>query len=138
MFRIVLRLRWFVKMGMLRRTAHTATVCFRTLHGLDHADIGPIWSSLGAGNGPGGFVQTEKVVMTYRGYCGASQSPTPGPLERSRLPFREFNSLDDALGWAHRIRQHGSVAFLIEGDDGTRLFKTDIASALAHGERELQ
>ena len=85
-----------------------------------------------------GFVQSEKIVMTYRGYCGASKSPTPDPLERSRLPFREFGTLDEALGWAHRIKQHGNVAFLIEGDDGTRLAKTEIATALLHWERELQ
>jgi hypothetical protein len=76
--------------------------------------------------------------MTYRGYCSASKSPTPDALKRSRLLSREFQTLDDALGWAHRIKQHGSIAFLIEGDDGTRLSKTDIASALAHRERELQ
>jgi hypothetical protein len=83
-------------------------------------------------------VQAENVVMTYRGYCSASKSPIPDALERSLLPFQEFNTLDDALGWAHRIKQHGNVAFLIEGDDGTRLTKTDITSALAHQERELQ
>jgi len=46
----------------------------------------------------------------------------------------EFNTLDDALAWARHVNEGGRVALLIEGDDGTRLGKRDIAGALHHGE----
>ena len=45
--------------------------------------------------------------------------------------FKEFDDLDAALGWAGHLGDSGRVPLLIEGDDGTRLNKLDIAAALA-------
>jgi hypothetical protein len=44
--------------------------------------------------------------------------------------FREFDGLDAALGWARHLSASGRVPLLIEGDDGTRLDKQDIAAAV--------
>ncbi len=44
--------------------------------------------------------------------------------------------MDDALGWAQHVHDHGGVALLIEGDDGTILNKREIAAALSSGERQ--
>jgi hypothetical protein len=42
--------------------------------------------------------------------------------------------LDEAMGWARHLNDTGRVALLIEGDDGTRLTKQRIATALRHSE----
>jgi hypothetical protein len=55
-------------------------------------------------------------------------------LEKDRLLYKEFNTLDDALAWARHVNAGGRVALLIEGDDGTHLGKREIADALHHGE----
>ena len=72
--------------------------------------------------------------MTYRVYSGPRGSQSIAPLEKDRYLFKEFSLLDEALGWARHINNGGRVALLIEGDDGTRLTKVQIASALAHPE----
>jgi hypothetical protein len=72
--------------------------------------------------------------MTYRVYSGPRGSQSIAPLEKDRYLFKEFGVLDEALGWARHINNGGRVALLIEGDDGTRLVKQQIASALAHPE----
>lgn len=46
--------------------------------------------------------------------------------------FKEFDTLDGAIGWARHLGANGRVPLLIEGDDGTRLDKQDIAAALVH------
>jgi hypothetical protein len=48
--------------------------------------------------------------------------------------FKEFDALDAALSWGRHLVASGRVPLLIEGDDGTRLDKRDIAAALAHAE----
>jgi hypothetical protein len=48
--------------------------------------------------------------------------------------FKECESLDAALGWARHVNGGGRVALLIEGDDGTRLGKEQIAATLQHPE----
>ena len=48
------------------------------------------------------------------------------------LDGQEFESLDDALGWAWHLDQCGQTALLIIGDDGTRLTKQEIAATLHH------
>lgn len=48
--------------------------------------------------------------------------------------FKEFHTLDEAISWARHLAASGRVPLLIEGDDGTRLDKKDIAAALAHAE----
>jgi hypothetical protein len=72
--------------------------------------------------------------MTYRTYSGPPGSESISPLEKDRLLYKEFNTLDDALAWARHVNEGGRVALLIEGDDGTRLGKRDIAGALHHGQ----
>ncbi len=44
------------------------------------------------------------------------------------------SKLDEALGWARHLNEGGRVALLIEGDDGTRLNKQQIAATLNHPE----
>ena len=51
-------------------------------------------------------------------------------LEKDRHLYKEFNALDEALNWARHINEHGRVALLIEGDDGTRLTKQQIVANL--------
>jgi hypothetical protein len=67
--------------------------------------------------------------MRYRVYSGPRGSAAISPLDRERMLFKEF---DGALGWARHLSASGRVPLLIEGDDGTRLDKRDIAAALAH------
>jgi hypothetical protein len=76
--------------------------------------------------------------MTYRTYSGPRGSETIAPLEKDRLLYKEFDTLDAALGWARRLNEGGRVALLIEGDDGTCLSKPDIAGALHHHEAPLR
>ncbi len=72
--------------------------------------------------------------MTYRVYSGPRGSQSISPLEKDRYLFKEFGMLDEALGWARHINNGGRVALLIEGDDGTRLNKQQIAATLTHPE----
>ena len=72
--------------------------------------------------------------MTYRVYSGPRGSQAILPLEKDRYLFKEFSTLDESLGWARHINGGGRVALLIEGDDGTRLNKQQIAATLTHPE----
>jgi hypothetical protein len=74
--------------------------------------------------------------MTYRVYSGPRGSESIAPLEKDRHLYKEFNLLDEAMGWARHINNGGRVALLIEGDDGTRLTKQQITSALKHSDSE--
>ena len=74
--------------------------------------------------------------MTYRVYSGPRGSESIAPLEKDRHLYKEFNILDEAMGWARHINNGGRVALLIEGDDGTRLTKQQITSALKHSDNE--
>jgi hypothetical protein len=78
----------------------------------------------------------EEITMRYRVYSGPRGSESMSPLERDGWLFKEYAALDEALGWAQHITDHGGVALLIEGDDGTILNKREIAAALASGERQ--
>jgi hypothetical protein len=73
--------------------------------------------------------------MTYRVYSGPRGSQSILPAEKDRHLYKEFGGLDEAMGWARHINNGGRVALLIEGDDGTRLTKQQIAAALVHAER---
>jgi hypothetical protein len=75
--------------------------------------------------------------MTYKVYIGPPGAETVSPLEKDRLLFKEVPSLDDALAFAHAARRKGTVPLRIEGDDGTQLDKSDIATALQHRENEV-
>ena len=70
--------------------------------------------------------------MRYRVYCGPRGSAAISPLDRDRMLFKEYDTLDAALGWARHVAAGGRVPLLIEGDDGARLDKQDIAAALSH------
>lgn len=72
--------------------------------------------------------------MTYRVYSGPRGSQSISPLEQDRQLFKEFNLFDEAMSWARHINESGRVTLLIEGDDGTRLTKQQIAAALKHPE----
>jgi len=78
----------------------------------------------------------EEIIMRYRVYSGPRGSESVSPLEKDRWLFKEYAALDDALGWAQHVNDHGGVALLIEGDDGTILNKREIAAALSSGERQ--
>ena len=75
--------------------------------------------------------------MTYKVFTGAPGSEPISPLEKDRWLFKEFTDLDEALAWAQGLKRRGAVAMLIEGDDGTRMDKRAIATALQHREREV-
>ena len=72
--------------------------------------------------------------MTYRVYSGPRGSQSISPLEKDKNLFKEFALLDEALGWARHVNESGRVTLLIEGDDGTRLTKQQIVTALQHSE----
>jgi hypothetical protein len=72
--------------------------------------------------------------MTYRVYSGPPGTEAVPVMEKERWLYKEFGLLDEALGWARHVNDGGRVALLIEGDDGTRLSKSDIVTALRHPE----
>jgi hypothetical protein len=72
--------------------------------------------------------------MQYRVYSGPRGTEAISPLDKGRLLYKEYGSLDEALGWARHIKDRGGVVVLIEGDDGTTLSKFDVANALWNGE----
>ena len=74
--------------------------------------------------------------MRYRVYSGPKGSGDISPLEKERLLFKEFATLDDALSWSRHVAGQGRVPLLIEGDDGTRMNKRAIADALGVGAHE--
>jgi hypothetical protein len=73
--------------------------------------------------------------LSYRVYSGPRGADAISPLEKDRMLFKEFESLDQALSWARHVNDSGRTTLLIEGDDGTHLTRPEIASALTHGER---
>jgi hypothetical protein len=74
--------------------------------------------------------------MRYRVYSGPRGSGEISPLDKERMLFKEFDDLDGALGWARHVADTDRVPLLIEGDDGTRLGKLEIAAALQRGFEE--
>jgi hypothetical protein len=68
--------------------------------------------------------------MSYRAYSGPAGSEPMSYLDKERMLFKEFGTLDEAIAWADHVKHSGRVALLIEGDDGTRLDRGDIAKAL--------
>lgn len=69
--------------------------------------------------------------MRYRVYSGPRGSVMNSPLDKERMLFKEFDTLDAAFGWARHLTGSGRVPLMIEGDDGTGLDRQDIAAALA-------
>ena len=72
--------------------------------------------------------------MTYRVYSGPHGAQTMSPLEKERMLYKEFDTLDGALSWARHVNESGRTALSIEGDDGTTMSKQEIAAALVHSE----
>ncbi len=73
--------------------------------------------------------------MSYRVYSGPRGEAAISPLEKDRMLFKEFSSLDEAMSWARHVNDSSRTTLLIEGDDGTRLTRSEIAAALMHAER---
>lgn len=74
--------------------------------------------------------------MIYRVYSGPRGSQSISPLDKDRALFKEFHLLDEAMSWARHVNGSGRVTLLIEGDDGTRLTKQQIATALKNPDSE--
>ena len=74
--------------------------------------------------------------MGYRVYSGPRGSEPISPLEKDRHLFKEFTLLDEAMSWARHVNGSGRVTLLIEGDDGTRMNKQQVAAALRMPEPE--
>ena len=72
--------------------------------------------------------------MRYRVFSGPPGTGPVSPLEKERMLFKEFDSLDGALAWARHLNESGRVALSIDGDDGTSLSKQEIVAALRHPE----
>jgi hypothetical protein len=72
--------------------------------------------------------------MRYRVFSGPPGTGAVSPLEKERMLFKEFDSLDGALAWARHVNESGRVALSIDGDDGTSLSKQEIVAALRHPE----
>jgi hypothetical protein len=72
--------------------------------------------------------------MSYRVYSGPRGSEAISPLEKDRHLYKDFTLLDEAMSWARHVNDSGRVTLLIEGDDGTRLTKQQVVTALKTGE----
>jgi hypothetical protein len=72
--------------------------------------------------------------MQYRVYSGPRGAEDVRAADKKNMLFKQFSSLDDAVGWAHHLDTTGHTALLIEGDDGTCLTRREIAAMLRHGE----
>jgi hypothetical protein len=65
--------------------------------------------------------QFKEAAMGYRVYSGPHGASVPKALERDRMLFKEFSSLDEAMSWAGHVNKTGLTALLVEGDDGTHI-----------------
>lgn len=74
--------------------------------------------------------------MSFRVYSGPTGSTDITPISKSQALFKQFGALDEALAWARHLSQSGRVPLLIEGDDGTRMDRREIGTALGVGTRE--
>ncbi len=74
--------------------------------------------------------------MQYRVYSGPRGAEDVRALDKHKMLFKQFASLDEAVGWAHHLDQSGHAALLIEGDDGTCLTRREIVTLLRHSDFE--
>jgi len=73
----------------------------------------------------------------YRAYSGPRGSQKISAMEKKKMLYKEFASLDDALAWARHVNSSGRVMLLIESDDGgTSMSREEIVAALRHAENE--
>jgi hypothetical protein len=78
--------------------------------------------------------QERSTAMTYRVYSGPAGSGPLSAFDKDRMLYKEFETLDGALGWARHVNSSGRVTLAIEGDDGTQLDMRDVTAALRHPE----
>lgn len=71
--------------------------------------------------------------MTYRVYSGPRGAESLSPMAKDHALYKEFGRIDEALHWARHLNNNEHVALLIEGDDGTRLTRSEIVTQLAGG-----
>ncbi len=64
----------------------------------------------------------------YRVYSGPPGMKRLNREEKARALYTEFGFLDDALSFAAEVAGEGRVPVLIEGDNGTRLERYEIAA----------
>lgn len=69
--------------------------------------------------------------MSYRLYIGPIGADDPKPREGGGALYKEFQLLDDAIQFARSLGRKDRVALLLEGDDGTRMNRREIAAAAA-------
>lgn len=74
--------------------------------------------------------------MSFRVFSGPPGTKDISADQRDQMLFKEFGSLDEALSWARHLDRGGRLPLLIEGDDGTRLDKREIADAVRISQRE--
>jgi hypothetical protein len=74
--------------------------------------------------------------MRYRVYSGPRGIAEISPLDKEKMLFKEFASMDEALSWSRHVEQEGRTPLLIEGDDGTRMDRRSIADALRVSQHE--
>ena len=73
----------------------------------------------------------------FRVYVGPPQAKTINPIEKHRHLFKEFTILDEAIAFAGHMKKTGRVALMIEGDDGTRLDRKELADVLHQRDRNV-
>ena len=73
--------------------------------------------------------------MAYRLYSGPVGSEDMPPMEQAGL-YKEFSRLDEALSFARHLKSRNRVPLILEGDDGTRMNRREIAAALLHGDAD--
>lgn len=66
----------------------------------------------------------------YKIYSAPAGAENISPMEKERLLYKEAMSMDEAISWAAHMSRTGHSVVLIEGDDGTRLGASEIASAI--------
>jgi hypothetical protein len=77
--------------------------------------------------------------MTFKVYSGPAGTDAVAPIDKDRMLFKEFSSLDDALSWARHMQDTGRTAVLIEDESGRTFNKREIAAALAQsGARDVR
>lgn len=72
--------------------------------------------------------------MQYRVYSGPRGAEEVRAIDKDKMLYKQFATLDDAVGWAHHLDRTGHTALLIEGDDGTSLTRREIAALLRHSD----
>lgn len=68
--------------------------------------------------------------MLYRVYYGPQGSDRVSPMEKDRWPCKTFSDLDEALVWAAHAAGRGTTVIEVDGDDGTKMSKGEIAVAI--------